>query len=388
MRLILEVISGPFQGKQIEAKVGETVRIGRTPKANVAMDDTFLSGEHFAIVCDLSGCLVRDLNSRNGTQLNGKMITEAPLTDGDQIHAGKTDFKVRIEDNVNTVRTPQHELEALRSKLDSEPPPPTPNRKPSKNLQVSVAQPSPPVLGSPDPPTRPAVVESAPSSIKGDRRDAAENEPKIPTRTDVKAWTPSPPAAESHPSRPQDVALSALESYAAETPGGRLIQILSSQPSSLMALVDAVHDRKLLDLIASSQNAFHSLYRSQQNAAIAPYLVALPPHSDLLTQMVQKGWGRGWGVYLTSSVSLLDLREFFRTSLMVTMPDGMELFSRFYDPRFFRGFLETCSPAEAERFFGPITSYFMEDKRTEILLQFSRGTSGTVKKGHLLSVLP
>jgi len=26
---------------------------------------------------------------------------------------------------------------------------------------------------------------------------------------------------------------------------------------------------------------------------------------------------------------------------MVTMLDGMELFSRFYDPRFFRGFLET-----------------------------------------------
>ena len=63
-----------------------------------------------------------------------------------------------------------------------------------------------------------------------------------------------------------------------------------------MALVDAVHDRTLLDIIASSNNAFHSLYRSQQNAAIAPYLVALPPRSDLLQLMVQKGWGRGWGV--------------------------------------------------------------------------------------------
>src|SRR5688500_16932346 len=112
MRIILEVISGPFQGKQIEAKVGETVRIGRTPKANVAMDDSFLSGEHFAIDCDLNGCRVRDLNSRNGTQLNGKMITEADLTDGDTVHAGKTDFKVRIEDNVNTVKVSPDEQAA------------------------------------------------------------------------------------------------------------------------------------------------------------------------------------------------------------------------------------------------------------------------------------
>ena len=55
MQLILEVIEGPFQGKQIAANVGETVTIGRTPKATVVMDDSFLSGAHFAIVCDLGG---------------------------------------------------------------------------------------------------------------------------------------------------------------------------------------------------------------------------------------------------------------------------------------------------------------------------------------------
>jgi len=69
------------------------------------------------------------------------------------------------------------------------------------------------------------------------------------------------------------------------------------------------------------------------------------------------------------------------------MPDGMELFSRFYDPRFFRAFLETCGAAEAEKFYGPITSYFMEDDRPEILLQFTRSKRGAEKKGHLLSVL-
>jgi hypothetical protein len=130
-----------------------------------------------------------------------------------------------------------------------------------------------------------------------------------------------------------------------------------------------------------------SLYRGEQNAAIAPYLVRLPPRSELLKQMIQKGWGHEWGVYLTCPLPLAVLREYFRTSLMVTMPDGMELFSRFYDPAFFRVFLETCTAEEAEKFFGPVTSYFMEGDRPEITLQFTRSNAGAEKRGHLLSVL-
>ena len=154
-----------------------------------------------------------------------------------------------------------------------------------------------------------------------------------------------------------------------------------------MALIDAAHDPKVLELLRGTPEEYQSLYRSEQKALIAPYLVRLPPRCELLRQMARQGWGREWGVYLTSPLSLLELREFFRSSLMVTMPDGMELFSRFYDPRFFRAFLETCTAPEAEKFFGPITSYFMEDERPEILLQFNRSKKGAEKKGHLLSAL-
>ena len=154
-----------------------------------------------------------------------------------------------------------------------------------------------------------------------------------------------------------------------------------------MALIDAAHDKQVLELLRGASEEYQSLYRGNQNAAVAPYLVRLPPRSELLKQMVQKGWGQEWGVYLTCPLSLLELREFFRSSLMVTMPDGMELFSRFYDPNFFRVFLDTCTAEEAEKFFGPITSYFMEDERPEILLQFRHSKKGAEKKGHLLSVL-
>ncbi len=397
MRLILEVISGPFQGKQIEAKVGEKVRIGRTTKADVAMEDNFMSGEHFAIECNMRSCRVRDLNSRNGTQLNGKMISESYLTDGDQVHAGRTDFKVRIEDLLKTVEVSPAEQEAMRSELAKPATPPPPKRRQSKKLPpVSIPETPPSSATSPDRSTAPQEGVRVPAAHTDreldDERPAQQarqgeaSEPVVQAKSGVKPALPSRTPASS-PAPPVDVSQKALESYEAATPEGRLIHILSSQPGSLMALVDAIHDGTVLELLHGSTETFHSLYRNQQNAAIAPYLVALPPRSELLKLMVQQGWGHEWGVYLTCPLSLLELREFFRTSLMVTMPDGVELFSRFYDPRFFRSFLETCSAPEADKFFGPVTSYFMEDERPEILLQFRRSKRGAEKKGHLLSVL-
>jgi Domain of unknown function (DUF4123)/FHA domain len=397
MRLILEVISGPFQGKRIEAKVGETVRIGRTTKADVAMEDSFMSGEHFSIACHLRTCKLKDLNSRNGTQLNGKMITEEYLNDGDQVHAGRTDFTVKIEDLLKTAEGPSTKLpeapgstppaqpkeqsKALRSdersgglpkdNYASSPTPSPVDRGEVKVIEVTPAAPEmQPALPKVTP--SPKSSESAPPAQLEKEPFANRNEPE-------------PIASESK--QPEIIPSNVLESYEAATPEGRLIHILSNQPGNLMALIDEARDAKVIELLRGSSAEYQSLYGKEQKATIAPYLVRLPPRSELLKQMIQKGWGHEWGVYLTCPLSLLELREFFRSSLMVTMPDGMELFSRFYDPRFFRTFLETCTAQEAEKFYGPITSYFMEDERPQILLQFSRSKRGAEKKGHLLSVL-
>src|SRR6266850_8337193 len=117
MRLILEVMSGPFQGRRIEANPGETVSVGRTTKADVVLEDNFLSGAHFAIECDSGICRVRDLKSRNGTHVNGEIIIEASLNEGDQVHAGKTDFIVRIEDPLKTTNVSVEELSGTRTDL-------------------------------------------------------------------------------------------------------------------------------------------------------------------------------------------------------------------------------------------------------------------------------
>ncbi|HKR11878.1 MAG TPA: DUF4123 domain-containing protein [Pyrinomonadaceae bacterium] len=352
MRLILEVISGPHKGQKIIAQAGQVVGIGRTSKAAVAMEDTFMSGQHFAIECVGGACGVRDLDSRNGTKLNDERITRAVVRDGDRIHAGQTDFLVHIE--LDDMEFDFSQFNKLQPTI-----PPDQSKE-----HFGINKPDDPAKQKSDRP----VVNSNNEPARRDGKPASRGKPMEPT---------------THPF-PEEPGVAA---YHAATPQGSLLRILQNQPERLLALVDGMREKRVLDLVHRSGEEYRSLYRDEQNKALAPHLVRLPPQSALLKQMIDEGWGRGWGVYLTSNASLVEVREYFRSALMVKMPDGIEMFSRFYEPRFFRGFLENCTADEAQRYFGPIRAYLMEAERPEILLEFTRNNRGVDKKGHLLSVL-
>ena len=53
--------------------------IGRTHTSAVCLPDSVVSRQHAVIVRTAAGFVLRDLGSRNGTQLNGLSIVEAPL---------------------------------------------------------------------------------------------------------------------------------------------------------------------------------------------------------------------------------------------------------------------------------------------------------------------
>ena len=97
-RVILEIVSGPLTGQIIEVRAGSITRIGRTAKADCALtQDSFLSSIHFGVGSGETGFYVRDLESSNGTFLNGSKIGQAMLRDGDRIHAGQSIFLVHID---------------------------------------------------------------------------------------------------------------------------------------------------------------------------------------------------------------------------------------------------------------------------------------------------
>ena len=82
----LELKSGPRSGERLTLRPGRLV-IGRHPACDVIIDASAVSRQHAAItIQDGQHTTIEDLRSRNGTVLNGRLLT-APhqLADGDQI---------------------------------------------------------------------------------------------------------------------------------------------------------------------------------------------------------------------------------------------------------------------------------------------------------------
>jgi pSer/pThr/pTyr-binding forkhead associated (FHA) protein len=67
------------------ALIKERVTIGRRPYNDVVIEDVAISGEHAVIAMNLNDALLEDLNSTNGTQVNGQPIKKHFLQNQDVI---------------------------------------------------------------------------------------------------------------------------------------------------------------------------------------------------------------------------------------------------------------------------------------------------------------
>ena len=350
MKILLEIRSGSSAGKRIQLTHGQPLRIGRTEKADLFYpEDKAMSGLHISIQYDDKGCRLLDLNSSNGTFLNGARVKEATLANGDEIRAGATVFVVRMlrDDAVaadpSRVEAPRPESprpEAPRSEA------PRPEAKPPFTPQPKPLAPAPP----------------APAPLKPGEL------PSFPVRAPQFVPAAEPPKPAPKPAAP---------------PQPRLEDLLAKDLQPLYVLLDASREPSVLKVILESKEEHQSLFEGAQGAQLAhfaPYLVRVPQNSPLLQTLAQKAWSKSWGVFVTCDMPLKELRTHFRHFLNVKLPDGQQVYFRYYDPRVLRLFLPTCLPEEANQFFGPVKHFFMEAEDPTRGLHFTRGAKGAATK--------
>jgi hypothetical protein len=75
----------------------ERVTIGRRPDNDIQVDNLGVSGEHAVVTTLLNDSVIEDLNSTNGTLVNGQPITKHLLQDNDVIEVGKHKLKFVVE---------------------------------------------------------------------------------------------------------------------------------------------------------------------------------------------------------------------------------------------------------------------------------------------------
>jgi pSer/pThr/pTyr-binding forkhead associated (FHA) protein len=89
----LTIRNGEFAGMDYQLCSEETL-IGRNPTTHITLLDEGISREHALILWDVDAdeFTIEDLQSTNGTKVNGKRVRSATLNPGDVIQIGSTRF--------------------------------------------------------------------------------------------------------------------------------------------------------------------------------------------------------------------------------------------------------------------------------------------------------
>ena len=90
-------LAGPSTGKTFGLTTGE-FSIGRDPANSLFLNDPLISRKHAAIRTTMSGIVILDLNSRNGTFVNAVPVAQRKLEPGDRIQIGDSLLLFVIEE--------------------------------------------------------------------------------------------------------------------------------------------------------------------------------------------------------------------------------------------------------------------------------------------------
>jgi transcriptional regulator with GAF, ATPase, and Fis domain len=118
LRPRLLVLSGPLKDSTIPLAEGE-VTIGREATNGIAVVDPSVSRKHCLVSWQDGRFRVRDLDSRNGTQVNGAGVEEQWLQHGDEIAAGDSSFLFLLEDEDITPTESRVEFEDAQATAET-----------------------------------------------------------------------------------------------------------------------------------------------------------------------------------------------------------------------------------------------------------------------------
>lgn len=100
---LIRVETGFYEG--LEWPIGEErLVVGRGREADLVLSEPTISRTHAAVVRAEQEWFVEDLNSTNGTIVNGSRATRARLSDGDEIQLGRLILRVLLKPTAGEVR--------------------------------------------------------------------------------------------------------------------------------------------------------------------------------------------------------------------------------------------------------------------------------------------
>ncbi len=150
----------------------DTTRIGRKPFNELQIDNLAVSGEHARLSLIGGDAFLEDLDSTNGTSINGQPIQRQMLKDEDSIEIGKYKLKYLSEAGLAAGRPQPDDLDkTMVIRADSlRPMPPSDAKAPDTVMELPAAKPaaalSPAATPAPAAPSHSASADLKPAAIK------------------------------------------------------------------------------------------------------------------------------------------------------------------------------------------------------------------------------
>jgi len=96
LRAKLVVMTGPRKGEEFAITQARST-IGRGEDSTITINDPSMSRHHAELVYGAAEFRVRDLDSSNGTLLNGSVVEEYAIRNGDKLTMGETIVRFQVE---------------------------------------------------------------------------------------------------------------------------------------------------------------------------------------------------------------------------------------------------------------------------------------------------
>jgi hypothetical protein len=90
--------------KEVQITKDKTT-LGRRPYNDIVIDNLAVSGEHAVLQMVGNDVFIEDLNSTNGTYINGKAIKKQLLTHNDTVEVGKYKIKYLVDESTDYEKT-------------------------------------------------------------------------------------------------------------------------------------------------------------------------------------------------------------------------------------------------------------------------------------------
>lgn len=342
VRVTLTVGEGPAAGLSLAAKPLPLL-LGRSPDADLRLDDPRVSQAHAQLVAEGDAVIVVDLAGR--TFVNGQRVSRARLAEGDRITLGGSEIVVSLTGATGSAKIPAAPTRPL------EPGIPTP----ASGLTLPLAEPARPT------PVKGGTVEEFEVCHLGD--------PSYEAPLRGRSVFVLPPRLSGVRLR-----FNANPTFALDNGAG-----------VLYAVVDGAQN---LDLAFAAKRAGYdpiSLFvgeRAAQLGQVAPYFFPVPRGAPYFEEWTA-ALGSHAGVLVDSPADPRVLFTHLRSVFVVQDETGQEYFFRYYDPRVLRKYLPTCTEAELVEFFGPARAWICEDEAATGYLAFTRTAAGQLRQDKL-----